>query len=79
MLLTTLAILATPTRARILGHTILFVPDGDGMKLRRDADGAIFMTRLCGIDCPEIGQRGEHDAQRFLWTLLAQHDYTLHP
>lgn len=77
-LLATLAILAPSTRARVVGHTILFVPDGDGMKLRRDADGTVFMTRLCGIDCPEIGQRGEHDAQRFLRTLVTQHDYTLH-
>lgn len=67
-----------PVKAMIEGHLIRFVPDGDGLLVRRIVDKKEFTTRLCGIDCPELGQGGEKEAQRLLESLVSQGNWKMH-
>lgn len=78
------AVLVLSARAAIEGYTVLFVPDGDGFKAREQSTQETFLTRLCGIDCPEKGQRGKESAKKRLEALLkadvrlVKHGYDVH-
>lgn len=52
--------------AAIVGHDVVLYPDGDGLVLRERATRRRFVTRFCGIDCPEHGQDGMARARDFV-------------
>lgn len=64
-------------QARIIGHDVLFYPDGDGLILQDRKTKVRFVTRFCGIDCPEHGQEGMEQARLGLQHLIQAHRYTL--
>lgn len=64
-------------QGRIIGHDVLFYPDGDGLILQDRKTKERFITRFCGIDCPEHGQEGMKQARLELQHLIQAHRYTL--
>lgn len=64
-------------RARILGHDVLYYPDGDGLVLRPRTGRQRIVTRFCGIDCPEHGQRGMKEARQRAVRLIKTGSYRL--
>lgn len=64
--------------AEILGWNVVFVPDGDGFIIESPKTGIQYTTRLCGIDCPELGQPMELKAKNRLQMILHRNRYRLY-